>query len=93
MVRSMILDQTGAVEVARSNPRWYAVGWSQRFGLAESEPAAREPEPRNAREDGLRRLHEWTINLPSPVISTVTRLKSLASQCLAMHDTFRRPLP
>jgi hypothetical protein len=77
MVRSMILDQTGAVEVARSNPRWYAVGWSQRFGLVELNPPRDEPEPRNAREDGLRGLHEWTINFPSPVISNVRRKRVL----------------
>ena len=42
----------------------------------------RKPEPRNAREDGLRHLHEWSISPPSPVISTVIRPKLHAASLI-----------
>jgi hypothetical protein len=38
-----------------------------------------QPEPRHAREDGLRHLLTWSIHRPSPVMSNV-------SSCVAMTD-------
>ena len=49
--------------------------WPNRYPL-------RKPEPRNAREDGLRHLHEWSISPPSPVISTVIRPKLHAASLI-----------
>ena len=61
--------------VARSMIHWYADLCCKRFGLAESVPATQQPEQRHAREDGLRRLLQWTMNRPSPVMSAVIALR------------------
>jgi hypothetical protein len=76
-----------ALDVARSMIRWYPDGRRDRLGLAESVPAGKVRTTKCT--DGLRRLHAWTVNRPSPVISYVRRTASSSVDPIPRHAPFR----